>query len=203
MRLRVLFAGLAMTYAGFLSIFLLRYFFMFNPLLHTFWNPGLPEMISRVNAELDDYDRVFVTPSLELGYTYFSYYTPFDPQDFQTQAKWRKDGFLKVDEYGKYKFSNFPNWNELLLDNVVEVFDDQHKKILIVGRGEAPKGTPVLWEQTDWRGRTLWYAFATDLNEAIYSLQTLSMSTERSQVLAYLVSCQVAKCEPSLLLQQD
>jgi len=154
-RLRALFAAWVAIYVGFLAIFALRYFFMFNPLLHSFWNPGLPEMIDKVNAELDNYDRVFISSDLDIAYTYFAYYTPFDPKDFQTRAKWRKDGFFKVDEYRKYKFASFPSFAQLSPENVAAIFNDDNKKLLVVGRGEPNKDLSLLWEQTDWRGRTL------------------------------------------------
>jgi len=202
--LRCIFVGLGLVYSAFFLIFSMRYFLLFNPLLHTFWNPGLPEMIKKVNTNLDQYDAVFITSDLEIAYTYFAYYTPFEPLDFQQNAKWHTSGFNTVRSYHRYRFEKFPSWEQLSPINVANIFNDDQKKILILEKGGVNnsafnKELPILWEQKDWRGRVLWYAQEANLNQIIDLLETLPSSIERARVIDYLFSCQKQTCNANLL----
>ena len=141
-------------------------FFSYNQLLPNEWNPGMTDMMAFVQANSAKYDWVYITPDLDLAYIHFAFHTPFDPQTFQTDAVWKKNGFEFVDQYQKYRFQHFDGFNYLDPSNVAELFDDQHRRILLVNKGPDPK-TNLIWTDVDWGGRWLWYAREVDLDQAI------------------------------------
>lgn len=196
-------AGLvAGGYIGFFVLFAIRYFTQFNLLLPDAWNPGLPETIAQVTLRRDAYDWIFVTSDIDIGYTYFSFYTPFEPAEFQAQAQWYTSGFLQVGEYGPYRFGSFPRWEQITSQNVAGLFDDQHQRVLVVSRGTPPTENhpDLLWQYQDWRGRPLWYLWELDIPSVLPYLERLAVTPDRLAVIAYLRSCHRDSCDAQLLV---
>lgn len=181
----------ACAYFGFFTLFIIRYWTMFNPLMARTWNPGLPALIQAVNQVADQYDTIYISSDLELGYTFFAFYTPFEPGSFQNNAQRYISGFDHVSRFDKYVFKKFPQLTDLNPENVAQVFDDQHQKFLIVERGEPPKTSEqdILWSYSDWSGNMLWYTHSLTLEQVVLSLEQMPPNTERIAVITYLKGC--------------
>lgn len=180
--------------------FLSQYFFLYNPLLDRAWYPGLKAAIIKTNQLSNDYDQLYISRNLELGYSYFAFYTPFNPHDFQKNALWQKNGFEFVAQYQKYRFENFPAWAEINSKNVNSIFNTNSSRILILETGQkndAPK--TIVWEKQNWHGQMLWYAWETNLDQAIAEINKFPIIDDRAITLKYLQSCQQKKCDQSIL----
>lgn len=186
-------------YVGMFGVFGLRYFFSYNQLLPTEWSPGMTDMMAFVQANSAKYDWVYITPDLDLAYIHFAFHTPFDPQTFQTAAVWKKNGFEFVEQYQKYRFQHFDGFNYLDPSNVAELFDDQHRRILLMNKGEPDPKTNLIWTDVDWGGRWLWYAREVDLDQAIALFAAQPPAPKRDTLLQYLRSCQAGRCDYSLV----
>jgi len=192
--------GWIALYLGFCLFFIVRYFYLYNPLLEPLWNPGLVDMITTVESHGSAYDTIFVTSDLTVGYSFFAFYTKFDPADFQQHALWERSGFEEVIAYRQYHFVNFPNWTELSAENVATYFNPQQKKLLIVQRGKpSDEQQPVLWQHTDWRGRVLWSLWSVDAAAAAAKLATLPHTADRTRTIDYLRTCMQSECTQSSL----
>lgn len=198
--LRAIFLGALTLYFGFFILFSLRYFTVYNQVLDPSWNPGVVEMIDRVNYELPNFDRVLISREFELGHTFFAFYTPFEPTDFQTKANWYKDGFIKVSTYRKYFFTDLPHWEALTTDNIAVFFDNQSNRLLVVERGQTSRPVEVIWQHTDWSGKTNWSLWTIDPEMVIEELESLPPTSDRRSTLEYLRSCQLGDCQSQLLV---
>lgn len=90
------------------------------------WQYGYKEAIAYVNSVEKDYEKIEVTTALGRPYAYFLFYSKTDPGVFRNTASIQKDpfGFVKVEGYGKYKFT--------------DIFDfKQEGKILYIGRPDS------------------------------------------------------------------
>ncbi|MBU0978596.1 MAG: hypothetical protein ABIJ03_00560 [Patescibacteria group bacterium] len=122
---------------------------------------------------------------------------PFDPANFKEQARWRTVGFEYVSQYRQFRFEHFPGFGDLNSKNVTDIFDDTHRTILIIGKGK-PDSTltaELLWQNIDWGGRWQWYAWATNLDNAVEELEIMTPTADRLQTLSYLHSCQRGLCD--------
>lgn len=196
---RLIFPATTMIYLGFFVYFATLYFFQFNPLMSKAWNPGLHELIAEVQGAYDDYQLIYITPDLDLGYTYFAFYVPFDPVTFQENAVWGKDGFVAVRAYDKYRFARFPKLEELSTQNVAQIFTANSDRILVVESGHPPVEEMALWKNINWRGEWQWYSWQTDINQVILGLEQLSPNPDRIKTLNYLKSCDQVQCDLSIL----
>jgi 4-amino-4-deoxy-L-arabinose transferase-like glycosyltransferase len=194
---RLVFPTVTLLYFGFFGLFLLRYFSIYNLTLSSSYNPGVNEMVAFANRSLGEYDRIYV--NFKLGYSFFAFYTPFEPEQFQSQAKREIVGFDQVSEFGPYRFADFPNWSDLDTENVTDYFDNQAKNNLIIEKGEPTHKKDLVWQKIDWQGQWEWSARAMNLDQAIDELQALPESTDRTLTLTYLQSCQQGKCDQNLL----
>lgn len=196
---RLIFPATAIIYLGFFVYFVTLYFFQFNSLMSNAWNPGLHELITEVQHSYDDYQLIYITPELDLGYTYFAFYVPFDPANFQETAVWGKDGFMAVRAYDKYRFARFPKLEELSVQNVAQIFSSNSDRILVIEKGKPSVEATALWKSINWHGQWQWFAWQTDLNQVILELARLPINPDRLQTLAYLKSCDQEQCDLSLL----
>jgi 4-amino-4-deoxy-L-arabinose transferase-like glycosyltransferase len=181
-------------YFGFFSIFFNRYFFSYNKLLVDSWNPGINKLVIKTNELEDDYDSIFITTDISIPYIYFAFYSLFDPADFQKRAQWYKNGFEQVGEYGKYHFSNFPDYKNLNLSNVDKIFDEEDQLILVIRKGKVSDKENPFWIQKDWKGEEIYYALEFSLDDAILNLEKMPSSLDRQKTLEYLYSCQFSSC---------
>ncbi len=196
---RLIILSIVTLYCGFFFLFGLRYYFSYNQLMPREWNPGLNEMISFVRVNQSKYDWIYITPDLDLGYIHLAFHLPFIPADFQKSAQWYTNGFELVGEYRQYRFNHFVDYGYLSTQNVTKIFDDQHKNILVVQKGEPKVKTNLLWQDQDWGGRWRWYAWETDLNKAIQWLEATASTPDQFKTLRYLYSCQAGSCDKLLL----
>lgn len=196
---RALILTFGLGYLSIFGLFLLRYFYIFNPALDDAWYPKVTEMIQEVKKVRSNYDAIFITQDLKIGYTYFAFYTPFDPASFIDNALWYKDGFVQVSQYQNYHFKNFPHWSEFNPKNVAQIFNDQTNSILVVLNDKPPKEIEPVFSIIDWRGRWLWSGWETNLEQAYKAIDQLATNQKRVAVLEYLESCLNQKCEPALL----
>lgn len=199
---RLLIISIVTLYCGFFFLFGLRYYFSYNQLMPREWNPGLNEMISLVRENQSKYDWIYITPDLDLGYIHLAFHLPFDPADFQQSAQWYTNGFELVGEYRQFRFDHFVDYGYLSTRNVAKIFDDTHKTILVVQKGEPKVKTNLLWQDQDWGGRWRWYAWETDLNKAIQWLEATASTPDQFKTLQYLYSCQAGSCD-KLVLELD
>ncbi len=84
--------------------YLISYFIIFPKNLDNFWNPGIKEAVELIKNRRADYDAIFVSSNLDVGYIFLAFYLPFEPSDFQENAVWGLDGFEKVKTYKKFYF---------------------------------------------------------------------------------------------------
>ncbi len=200
---RFIFASFVALYIGFFILFGLRYYFSFNQLLPREWNPGMNEMMQYVADNRSKFDWIYITPDFDLGYIHLAFHLPFDPADFQKRAQWYTNGFELVGEYSQFRFDQFVKYGYLTTESVTKIFDDSHKTILVVQRGEPEVKSNLIWQDQDWGGRWRWYAWDTSLDEAVAELQAMAPTPDRLQTLQYLYSCQNSNCNEQLLeLQQ-
>ncbi len=199
---RLLIISIVTLYCGFFFLFGLRYYFSYNQLMPREWNPGLNEMIGLVRENQSKYDWIYITPDLDLGYIHLAFHLPFDPADFQQSAQWYTNGFELVGEYRQFRFDHFVDYSYLSTRNVAKIFDDTHKTILVVQKGEPKVKTNLLWQDQDWGGRWRWYAWETDLNKAVQWLEATASTPDQIKTLQYLYSCQTGSCD-NLLLESD
>lgn len=80
------------------------YFLVFPKKLDRFWNPGIKEAAEFIKNNQADYDAIFVSSNLDVGYIFLAFYLPFEPNDFQKNAVWELAGFERVKNYGKFYF---------------------------------------------------------------------------------------------------
>lgn len=152
-------------------------------------------MIHQVNSIQDQYDAIYITRNLNLGYTYFAFYTPFDPADFIGQAKWHQDGFTQVKQYNHYFFEDFPRWRDITLDNAADLFNNEVDTILVVIDREPVNQIKTEFSIIDWRSRWLWAGWKTDTAGAYQEISKLAINPERAKVLKYLESCLARECD--------
>lgn len=85
--------------------YLISYFIIFPKKLDNFWNPGIKEAVEYIKNKEGDYDAIFVSSDLEVGYIFLAFYFPFNPSDFQKNAVWKLEGFERVVTYNKFYFN--------------------------------------------------------------------------------------------------
>jgi len=197
---KFVFYSLGVIYLGIFLLFLQRYFLIHNHHLPALWEPGVKKMIEQVDEVQNKYDAIYVTSDLEVGYTFFAFYTPFEPQNFIDQAEWIEDGFVKVSRYQKYYFQDFPMWKDLTTKNVAQFFNQETDKILVVVQKQPPEKAQLVFEDLDWRGRWLWSAWETSTKEAYEKLLLLPETKDRQSVKKYLQTCLDKNCQTEILL---
>jgi len=199
---RLLITSIVTLYCGFFFLFGLRYYFSYNQLLAREWNPGMNEMIRWLKENRTKYDWIYLTPDFDLAYIHMAFHLPFDPADFQQSAQWYTNGFELVGEYRQFRFDHFLDYSYLSTRNVTKIFDDQHKTILVVQKGEPKVKTNLLWQDQDWGGRWRWYAWETDLDKTIQWLEATASTPDQIKTLRYLYSCRTGSCD-KLVLELD
>jgi 4-amino-4-deoxy-L-arabinose transferase-like glycosyltransferase len=126
--------------AFFVVYYLITYFLIFPQSLPSLWIAGIKEVSQIVKQEEQQYDAIFLDSNVEVGYIYFAFYLPFNPQDFQQEAQWEFSGFDKVQSFRKYFF----NKNSMELKNVGNIVTEigKGKKTLLIQRlnpGDHPQ----------------------------------------------------------------
>lgn len=128
------------------------YFWDFTRYLHQYWvhlaktydfssQYGTKELVRYAQENYDKTDEFVITKRYDQPYILFLFYLSYPPEKFQkehtlTQAD--EFGFSTVDEFGKFKFTNFGMW-----DRVREAYPGAY----IAGApGEIPHGTNVVKE---------------------------------------------------------
>lgn len=78
------------------------------------WQYGYRESIRYVNEIGDEYDQIVVTTELGRPYSYYLFYTKTHPEDFRKSAQIRRSpfGFVDIDGYGKYRFTQDLHTND-------------------------------------------------------------------------------------------
>lgn len=190
----------AFVYIGFVALFVERYYFIFNQVLHPFWNPGVRTLVQEVQVRQSEYDQIYITSDLELGYIFFAFYTPFEPTQFAAEAERYTSGFDQVARFQKYSFAKFPTeWRNFSLETINNVFYDEVDKVLIVDRGRQAEQTKKDLEITDWWGNVEWTFWSVSVDQVLAQLKALPVAEERKVEIEYLESCQVGWCDEGLL----
>ncbi len=183
-----------------LFVYLLKDIFIFNQVLHPFWNPGVKTLVQEVNQRQAEYDQIYVTSDLELGYIFFAFYTPFEPSQFAAEAERYTSGFDQVGRFQKFSFARFPvEWRSFSLETIGSVFYDDVDRVLIVDRGKTSEQMKKDLEITDWRGNIQWTLWSVSVDEVLAQLKALPMTEERQVEIEYLESCQAGWCDRELL----
>lgn len=162
-------ASTVCAYLLFFVLFITRYFGAYDKFLAFAWNPQVKELVQETEKVRGGYDKVFVTIDLELGYTYFTFYSKYDPATFSKEAKRYMSGFDHVAQYSNYHFSDFPELINMTVEDMEKLMDySNDTKVLVIDRevrGREKKdrtGFTLVKEIKDWQGEPNWKLWETD-----------------------------------------
>ncbi|MEN8253037.1 MAG: glycosyltransferase family 39 protein [Patescibacteria group bacterium] len=127
--------------------FLFRYFVIYNKLLSEQWQPNLPELVRKVASEQENYDQVFVEPTIPAVYIYYAFYTQFRPELLQSVSRVKSATFNPVDQLGHVTFGEYQSQNTKQKTLIVEsVKDELHDQDLV-------------FTINNWEGKPIWQGY--------------------------------------------
>jgi len=140
-------------YFGLFTYFIAGYWFIHSHRLSPFWEDKTNVLMYQVKNIANNYDRIYITNSLDVGYIFLVFYYQYDPALFQSQAGWVNDGFTRVVSLDKYSF------DQLGLKALAKRHESG-EKILVVNRQsqylKEPADVPITIKDNN--NKILWSA---------------------------------------------
>lgn len=114
------------------------------------WQCGYKELVDYVKKNYDKYDKFYITDRHGQPYIFFLYYWPFEPADYQKQAKISSPdqyGFGQVGRFDKFEFRfDFkPQLKKTVFIGYPEGFNDVKPEILNKIKKIIVGGEEIFW----------------------------------------------------------
>ncbi len=169
--------------------FIILYFTLYPVTVSNFWYKEAPIMISQIEEIKEVGDRIYVPPTLNLGYIYVLFYTKFDPVLFQKETTWTKDGFVTPQNAGNYVFSKGPIVENLDIGTLQTLFSGKTKRIITISSEYQENSLmPILFTLNNDQGKLAWEVRTFSISDAVKLVEKLPNSKEKTEMLTFLTS---------------
>lgn len=114
------------------------------------WQCGYKELVDYVKQNYNKYDKFYITDRHGQPYIFFLYYWPFDPTDYQKQAKISSPdryGFGQVGQFDKFefRFDLKPEFKKTVSIGYPEGFNDAKPEVLDKIKKIIVGGEEIFW----------------------------------------------------------